>query len=230
MQKLIIIGVTSALAGAVGFALGYRFCDKRMLAIYDEQLDDEIAKLRQHYKLLNKTDEFSTPESTMEHLHPETRVVIDEETVQRIARGLQKMDYTKVKPSLEEAGNFFLKPKEKPVEVVSMTLESPLPAEEPEEPEDPDGPYAIDANTFFENQAGYKNISLTWFNGDKVLMDENDGVVETVSTNIGNHNLKKFGHLSGDANVVYVRNEHLQVDFEILLSQEKYSEVVLGQE
>lgn len=243
MQKAVIVGVTSALAGAVGFALGYVYCDRKMLRIYDEAMQDEMEKMRHHYKTLYKGEEFSTPESTARHLNRDVEEElhqhqiedleeINEETVKKVARRLQqKVDYTKIPPS-----------KRPPVKKVVVTVKEDhtegalniiaddfpgIPVDLP--PDDPDGPYVINKDMFFENQSGYKQITLTWFAGDNILMDENDGVVETVAENVGERNLTRFGYLSGDTNVVYIRNERLEVDFEILLSTGHYREIVLGE-
>jgi hypothetical protein len=41
---------------------------------------------------------------------------------------------------------------------------------------------------------------------------------------VGLGNLAKFGHGSGDANTVYVRNPELQIEVEIIHSDGKFSE------
>jgi hypothetical protein len=45
---------------------------------------------------------------------------------------------------------------------------------------------------------------------------------------VGEENLAKFGHGSKDPNLVYVRNEGMDLDFEISYAEGKYSEQVMG--
>jgi hypothetical protein len=98
----------------------------------------------------------------------------------------------------------------------------------------PDRPYVIHKEEFMEeaNPAGveYESVTLTYFLEDDVLADEADRRVEDIDEKVGLENLEKFGHGSEDANVVYVRNDRLQVEFEILRSGGSYTAEVLGQD
>ena len=50
-----------------------------------------------------------------------------------------------------------------------------------------------------------------------------DELVEDVDNTVGYDSLERFGEYEDD--VVYVRNDRLKSDFEILLSLKKYSEI-----
>jgi hypothetical protein len=57
---------------------------------------------------------------------------------------------------------------------------------------------------------------LEYFEEDDVLVDSRDSMIDNKEYMIGENALERFGYLSGDPNVVYVRNERLGMDFEIV--------------
>jgi hypothetical protein len=75
---------------------------------------------------------------------------------------------------------------------------------------------------------GYDEITLTYYQGDDVLCDAEDKVVDDQERVVGVENLDKFGHGSNDVNVVYVRNDAMQLDIEIVKSDKTYAEEVHG--
>lgn len=89
-----------------------------------------------------------------------------------------------------------------------------------------DRPYIISNEMFEDSELQYNQNTLTYYQGDRVLVDEKDQPIPIKSV-VGESNLK-FGSASGDLNLVYIRNEKLEVDFEILRSYGSYSEEVLG--
>lgn len=93
--------------------------------------------------------------------------------------------------------------------------------EKPEEPK----PYVIPPEAFGElEEEGYTNVSLT-FCSDQVVIDDNNDILEDVNDVIGFESLSHFGEYEDDA--VYVRNDKLHCDYEILLDQ-RTSEQYIG--
>jgi hypothetical protein len=82
----------------------------------------------------------------------------------------------------------------------------------------------------FDAEEEATQVTLTYFEGDDVLVDEKDEVITKKDEVVGMDNLNQFGHGSGDPNVVYVRNAHLGVDYEILRHKGHYASEVLGLE
>ena len=56
-----------------------------------------------------------------------------------------------------------------------------------------------------------------------ILTDEDDEIVEDIEDKIGFDALSHFGEYEEDS--VFVRNDRIKCDYEILLDQRKYSEV-----
>lgn len=82
-------------------------------------------------------------------------------------------------------------------------------------------PYVISPDEFGEFEE-YEKISLTYY-ADEVLADENDEEVDDVDEIVGEESLNHFGDYEDDS--VFVRNDRLKCDYEILLDQRNYSDV-----
>ena len=84
--------------------------------------------------------------------------------------------------------------------------------------DDMEKPYVISPDEYGEMD-DYDLYSYTYY-ADKVLTDENNEPIEDVDQRIGLESLNHFGEYGDDS--VYVRNDELKADYEILLDDEKY--------
>lgn len=94
---------------------------------------------------------------------------------------------------------------------------------EEEFPQEVDKPYVISPGEFGELGDEYTRISLSYY-ADGVLADENDEIVEDADEIVGEDFADHFGEYEPDS--VFVRNDRLKCDYEILLDQRNYPEVV----
>lgn len=92
---------------------------------------------------------------------------------------------------------------------------------------EPGRPYIITVTEFTDNELGYGQNAISYYAGDNVLADERDQPIPNLDNIVGERNLR-FGDGSGDANVVFIRNDTLGVDFEVCQSLGTYAEEVLG--
>lgn len=83
-------------------------------------------------------------------------------------------------------------------------------------------PYVITPKEFSDNY-DYETITLTYYS-DKVLTDDLDEPIEDIENVVGVESLTHFGEYEDDS--VYVRNDRLRVDYEILLDERKYTDVL----
>lgn len=86
-------------------------------------------------------------------------------------------------------------------------------------------PYVIHKDEYFANETEFAQHTLTYYEGDDILVDENDAPVYNHSTLTGP---LLFGHGSDDPNVVYIRNEHRRTEWEIIRDRGLYSVEVEG--
>jgi hypothetical protein len=88
-------------------------------------------------------------------------------------------------------------------------------------------PYVISHEEFRDDNETYSKISLTYYTQDDTLCDERDAPIRDTSI-VGADYQELFGQDSEDPDIVYIRNDKLQVDFEIARKEESYTFSVLG--
>jgi hypothetical protein len=228
----IILVVNVAGAAFVTWKLAKRHYTKK----FDAELEREIESARAFYNRLNKIDKDGavlTPEALVKKngLEAEAAEAMVEyqgnpETGETHRPGREPVDYTKPKgeesPEAEEAAisNIFVEGK--PLNGDDWDYEEEV------KHRTEDAPYVISQEEFFENEGDHVQTSITYYAGDDTLVDEADKPINDVGYTVGVENLSKFGHGSGDKNVVYIRNPITDIDFEVAYSAGKYAEEVLG--
>lgn len=88
------------------------------------------------------------------------------------------------------------------------------------EPVEDERPYVISPDEFGEKD-GYENVTLTYY-ADGVLTDYFDNVISNVDEVVGLDSLDHFGEYEDD--VVFVRNEKMETDYEILRDLRDFNE------
>jgi len=94
-----------------------------------------------------------------------------------------------------------------------------------------DEPYLISYDMFFEDEPptqDFSRITVTYYEGDKVLTDDQEQPIDDVVRAVGSEFQYLFGQHSNDENMVYIVNPIQQVKYEIVRDPLKYSVVVLG--
>lgn len=93
---------------------------------------------------------------------------------------------------------------------------------------DPTIPYTITYDQYYEDYNGHDKKTYTYYEGDATLTDERDRPIDDIAKVIGHESLNYFGVSSKDKNIVHVRNERLETDYEIVKDERDYLEVVVG--
>lgn len=212
---------------AVGGFIAYKIAVKKTALKYEVVLAEEIEAAKEFYKRLDKAGEFETPESAVAALAPE--VVVETATEALVSyQGRERVAYNRpedivVTPPAEDP-----RPPIKNVFAESDPRDWDYAAEQKAREENPGVPYVISFEEFEENPDSHEQLTLTYYAGDDTLADDKDSVVDNPNYTVGDDNLARFGHGSNDNKVVYIRNERVSADFEVLRSEGSYSVEVLG--
>lgn len=214
--------LAASVSATVGFGLGigaaFLVLKQRLEAEYQERLRAEIVTTRK-YLLTTVNREYETPMDAVKALIPDAVVG----SLLEPGQTPPKTDYTKfAKQRTEEAP-----PKEGEMRAAEASTEDEWKIRNDENRAN-GRPYVISAEEFAENDGNYAEATLTYYEGDTVLADEQERDVPDINETVGTENLSCFGILSNDPNVVYVRNDKLNLLFEIVWSGGKYRELVLG--
>lgn len=85
-------------------------------------------------------------------------------------------------------------------------------------------PYVVSPSEFGEDHE-YNTISLLYF-ADGILTDDDYSIIENVDEIVGEESLRTFGQYEDDA--VYVRNERLKCEYEILYDSRNFYDIDLA--
>jgi hypothetical protein len=86
-------------------------------------------------------------------------------------------------------------------------------------------PYIIHYDEFMTNETNYPQETLTYYRGDDIVADQQDSPIYNYASLMGE---LRFGHGSNDPNVVYIRNDQIHMEWEVLLHEGSYSYEVAG--
>jgi len=233
-SKEVLIPTVSLLSATIGAGIGYRVALSRLEAKYNEIIQTEIAETRLFYRHLAKTNlpqkEYPDPSQAVEALVGDM-----EEEITKVADVLltyqgNPPDDNEQSDPIEEASETEEDSSEEIALRVFTDSEEGFDYEEEIAKRTPDKPYVITQAEFLNNELGYEQASLTYFEGDDVLVDGKDEVVDDREITVGDDNLSKFGHgvSIGYHDVVYVRSERLSMEFEIIRDHGSYTKQVLG--
>ncbi len=207
----ILVSSAAGISGAIGFASGYYLLRKQLEAKYTEISHEEIAEAKAYYSRMYKKDDFADPielatkHQQDEEMDEDLSVVL--ETVEEIVEELEYRD----SPVHDQEAELLL------------SLVQAAKAE--------NKPYLISKQAFLENEVEHDQLTLVYYEEDDLLIDPSDNIVEDVDPLIGLSHLSNFGDfkvLGDDNNIIYIRNEAQQIDFEVIRSKGNYAKEVLG--
>lgn len=206
-----------------GLIAGYLWAEKVTKTEYEARAKRDMEEAKAYYAKLHKAEEFQSPREALTALVPEeeqeklTTRMLEERAIKATQR-YRPADIEVKKADIED------EPVEKNV-FVSPNADSDSTFDFDER--DGKTKFVITKDEFMRNESEYEQVTLTYFDGDDVLVDSEEKPVGDELRLIGDGNLR-FGYGSGDHNVVYIRNETLQLEFEVLKSSGNYAEEVLG--
>jgi len=247
-KKILILGGTSVLSLAVGAVGGYYYAKKKLWDEFSERLEQEVEDTKKFYSALHKKGDFRTPEEAVRKLIPEhlsgdtfNSGSVTNETLERVLVGLKYMpEKEDDRPGPPERHLTAIRGEDPrpPIETnifEEVRVHQDLPEDFNEEIARASGkPYVIPFDVFMHAEVGYPQLTFTFFEGDRVVVDDRDALVG-VANEVGGYiddvfgmDNFRFGYLSGDNNVVYIRNDKTGYDYEVLKSEGKYSEEIAG--
>jgi hypothetical protein len=189
-----------------GFAAGYFVANHRLKTKYSKLAYDEIGRIREHYYAKETARQEKPPLN-------EVRIEREEVIVERptrppvpVTEATRKNVFREYQPEDDEVWNY-------ETEIRART---------------PDVPYIIHVDEFRENTPEHDQVTCTYYEVDDVLVNSRDQQMDDMDASIGLGNLGRWGYGSNDSNIVYVRNERLQLDFEIIRDRGSYTEQTSG--
>lgn len=190
MIKEIVIFAAGA---AIGVGGSFLYFKKK----YKSEADNEVNEVRQYYQ--KKIEKEKERLDKLENESNKIDKAIEEYTEK--AKDISKKTKVKYNKISED----------EKTQIGKENEEVKAEAESPEEDE-PTKPYLITEEEFLNDKNDYDKISLTYYMFDDTLADESDEMIdieENISSDI-------YNQIAGSDEDLYVRNNTLQTDFEIM--------------
>ena len=209
----------------VGIPLGFGWANRRLRLKYEQIAEDEIDEMRTHFRarMVAREDKPDLGEAVKiaereGYSAPNTPKVEERENGGKVGEQEEEIEVEVV--VVEEVEE------EETSETEVNVFESQWDYEEEVRLRRPDRPYIIHADE--QHERNYTESTFTYYEGDDVLADERDNVIEDAEKVVGVANLDKFGHGSGDPNILYIRHDTLAIEVEVVKNDGSYAEVVHG--
>lgn len=184
------------LAFSFGAAAGSVVAWRLLKDKYEQIAQEEIDSVKAEYSSRHKTEDEN--ELPMDTLEDKPVNPTDLKQFAKIIQSNEYVDYSNVDETTEQ-----------PKEVKAVISD--------------DKPYVITPEEFGEfEDDGYECVSLTYY-ADGVLTDEYDEPVNDIENKVGEDFSEHFGEYENDS--VFIRNDRLRKDFEILADVRNYSDV-----
>lgn len=232
--QMAIIGAGSFVTGgAVGFQIGIRVMKKWAM----EEIDRELTKIREEFAGCQSV--FRSPEEESSdhhdaslaaararaeelastysgHIETATTHILDEDEIMAI-------DSQRISEEMDED---FSDEDDQPDEIEDSDEEEPVVDADMTDLEgvDRSRPYIISEAEFREGD--YDKITLAYYEGDDVLVDDRGMPISSIDKTVSDEALIAFGQRSNDPNIVYVRNEAINSDFEIARDDRSWIETL----
>lgn len=247
-DRRVVLGLVSAVSFASGAGLSYLVMRDRLKKKYEEIANEEVAEAKEFYKHeFYKNDNSKLSESNedapSEEFVPQKEMSPEDIVAKKYPDELlNKTNYSSISGAVSknEDGDV-----EVEVDGAKVKVEADAPVvinvfeeaykqmgefdyESEIAKRSADMPYIITEDEYMNCEMDFEQYALTFFGEDGVLVDDQDNIVDDVDRVVGNDNLERFGHGSKDKNMVYIRNERLEVEYEVLYSNKSFSEGMFG--
>lgn len=211
--------------GIIAGTSGYFYGKRKGYADAVKKFEKEIDDLREYFQAEKKAREESGKPSPAEIVEEKGYVetdgeveVVDEGKVEGPVSGPTPYDRMSRPEDME------------PVNVFDeMDHSWDYAAEVKQRRQFPDDPYVIHRAEFVDNEPDHEQLSYTYFEADDILADIDDTIVADIDAVVGLSNLERFGHGSHNPNVVYIRNDGLDIDIELTRDGGSFHETMHGE-
>lgn len=235
---IVAASALSALGGAaVTAAVSMKYFEKK----YRELAEEEIENTKHFYAIRHKEKEFSDPVDLVRAYEDDAEETeagtVDEsrtqsEMLKEAAHILTEQSYTTYNnppQSEEEKVDVQASIRRNIFDNKAPTYSTVFDLDDELDKKNDGKPYIIEIEEYMSGDSGCSQICMTYYEEDDVLVDELDHVIEDYERTIGDDNLK-FGRGSKDNNVVYIRNDDREEEYEIVRNKRSFATEVGGAE
>lgn len=242
-SKPFALAAVSVGSFASGVAGSYIYLSKRLERKYQDIANEEILSAKLFYSKKAKADEYADPIVLAEKYEDEPVEEVESavnstansqgEMLREAIDILENQNYTNYSKSAHHSP-----PSEEEVSDVKHSIKKNVfdtahsekreyDAELEAEKKDDGKPYIITIADYMSGDSGCAQITVTYYEGDDIVANEIDIPFEKYEERLGEDNLY-FGCGSSDPTIVYIRNEELGEEYEVVRSKGTFEQEVAG--
>ena len=219
-RSIAFVGGGFLVGAAVGFYFGRRWNREKIKAEAFAASEKEVEKIREVYQQKTVAAEPKPDiEDIMEQRGYSTKEV---ETEERPTRPPVVVAPVIIAPSPVSAP---------PVVTYEGGKDKDLNWNYPEElaNRDDQRPYIIHQDEYKQGESGYDQTTYTYYAEDGVMIEEGStDPMTNIDMTVGLDNLSRFGHGADDIDVMFIRNDQLELEMEVCRHPGSYEEEVVG--
>lgn len=226
-QALGYLGTGLVVGGLAGFYIGFKLNRAKIKADAMVEANEQISEMREIYqqKLMARA---ATDKPPVEDVVQELGLHVT------VTNPSEALGYIQPSTESEAPQVQYNRPLPAPVPILDDLPENPTGNSKSKnagwsyprelESRSANAPYVIHQDEWSEGERGYSKVTYTYYEPDDVLVDEADEKpVPHGDLIVGQDNLK-FGHGTDNEDVVFVRNDRLEIDIEICRSRKSYDD------
>lgn len=223
MNKYVTYGLIFVGGAAIGGGIGWFVTKKRIEKIMDAKIEEEVKKTREWYRSLSedtvKADENDISEDDIEDPVEATSEPSDDAirvgklAVESYTERMNRRKEDLLRPERTRYDQIpYESTEDQEEEVDEVRLET--------NDDDPRSDiYVITADQFAHERYGYDKVTLYWWELERILSEEDMDILD-VPDLLGNNWESKIG--TEEKDIVYVRNENLETDYEVVVQHESF--------
>lgn len=221
MNKYVNIGAIALGGFVIGGLTGYGVANMRLRKQYEALVEIEIDNVKEMYRRRHKEAQYATPESAAAELFRDDEaplgiVPMPSEPIEALVGEIaEKIMENPIVEQLQTRNAFDTSRQDELDEVMSR-------------PRSEDFPYVITVDEFQTERPEFDKTTITYYELDDTLCDDREVIVPDVDGTVGIEHLNQFGIGSQDDHIVYIRNERVATDFEVVLNKGYYAVEVLN--
>lgn len=230
MKNVTVAAISAVAGGIVGGVITYATVNKKLVRRYEDWANEQITEVKARYAQLNSDNKQTFLEMAA---NPPQEVLDAVEKGKKLMQELGYKDDGKDSPH-ESARTLSIFDQGVEVDENGEPVDN---SDEDEEEDDHDGyerldgqPYLISEEEYFENEPEYQLDTLTYYEMDDTLCDENNEMIDRVDETVGARHLHMFKKNGTLKTSLYIRNDDHDTLYEVILVEQSYAATILGME
>lgn len=212
----------AVIGAAIGFVVGEILADKFAPEYYTEEELEEL--LRENEEILDENEYREVKE--ISEIREEMKMNRNKRDYGKFYRSDAKGDLTTLAAKHKSRAEEYIEEEEVLYGDESEEPEGILDGKDLVDDRDKSNIYIMTREEWESNETGYTQVSLNYYPDDDVLTDSKGRPLPSAERLVGPDALTNFGTFSDDPHVVFVCNPKTNAEYEILMQDGAYSDVI----